>query len=224
MVNISNNYLRVFTSVVVLVTMLLCLHACGFQLRGSIELTEDISPIYLEQNSMFELAREIRSLLTINKIKIVEDVKLSKAQLILLNEENTRRVLSVDGSGRVREYLLSYKANFIIKTKQSEPAVVESKGAKNKEAANIETENIADKTNQDLIYPDSISPDSISVARSLLFDPDAVLAVTNEAEILYKDMRRDAARLILLKLQARSTTNAGKNTDAASTEAERSNN
>ena len=49
---------------------------------------------------------------------------------------------------------------------------------------------------------DSISHDSISVARSLLFDPDAVIAVVNESEILYKDMRRDAARLILLKLQA----------------------
>lgn len=226
---LSKNYLRTFTGVVVLFTMLLCLHACGFQLRGSIALSEDISPIYLQQNSMFDLAREIRSLLKINKIKIVDDVKLSKAQLILLSEENTRRVLSVDGSGRAREYLLGYKANFIIKTKQSEPAVLDNNGAKNKEAANIEienieTENITEKTSQDSISPDSISPDSISVARSLLFDPVAVLAVTNEAEILYKDMRRDAARLILLKLQARSTNNAGKNTNAASTEAERSNN
>lgn len=226
--SISKNYRRAFTSVVAVVTMLLCLHACGFQLRGSIELSEDISPIYLEQNSMFDLAREIRSLLKINKIKIVKDANLSKAQLILLSEENTRRVLSVDGSGRAREYLLSYKINFIIKTKQSELAVPESTGAKNKEAANIETENLTEKINQDLISPDSISPDSISpdsisVARSLLFDPDAVLAVSNEAEILYKDMRRDAARLILLKLQARSINPTGKNTNAASTEAERSN-
>jgi outer membrane lipopolysaccharide assembly protein LptE/RlpB len=226
--SISKNYRRAFTSVVAVVTMLLCLHACGFQLRGSIELSEDISPIYLEQNSMFDLAREIRSLLKINKIKIVKDAKLSKAQLILQSEENTRRVLSVDGSGRAREYLLSYKINFIIKTKQSEPAALESTGAKNKEAAdigieNIETENLTEKINQDLISPDSISPDSISVARSLLFDPGAVLAVSNEAEILYKDMRRDAARLILLKLQARSINHAGKNTNAASTEVESSN-
>lgn len=231
--SISKNYRRAFTSVVAVVTMLLCLHACGFQLRGSIELSEDISPIYLEQNSMFDLAREIRSLLKINKINIVKDANLSKAQLILLSEENTRRVLSVDGSGRAREYLLSYKINFIIKTKQSELAVPESAGAKNNEAANIEiekieTEDLTEKINQDLISPDSISPDSISpdsisVARSLLFDPDAVLAVSNEAEILYKDMRRDAARLILLKLQARSINPTGKNTNAASTEAERSN-
>ena len=104
----------------------------------------------------------------------------------LLNEEKSRRVLSVDGSGRVKEYLLTYKVNFIIKTA---------------------SENIETKDKEDVLSQDSISPDSISVSRTLLFDPVAVLAVTNEAEILYKDMRRDAARLILLKLQARSINN-----------------
>ncbi len=160
------------------------LHACGFQLRGSINLSADISPVYIEQNSLFDLAREVRSLLATNKIEVVEDAGLSKAQLILLNEEKSRRVLSVDGLGRAREYLLQYKVNFIIKT------AVEKAEEKDKDVTSSQ---------------DSSSQDSISVSRSLLFDPDAVLAVTNEAEILYKDMRRDAARLMLLKLQARST-------------------
>ena len=50
--------------------------------------------------------------------------------------------------------------------------------------------------------------DSVSLTRSLLFDPEAVLAVTNESEILYRDMQKNAARLILLKLQARSGNRA----------------
>ncbi|MBE9560151.1 MAG: hypothetical protein IMF15_05145 [Proteobacteria bacterium] len=173
----SKKYLHVLA----LVTIVIGLHACGFQLRGSINLSAEISPMYIEQNNMFDLAREIRSLLATNKIEVVEDAKLSKAQLTLVNEEKTRRVLSVDGSGRAREYLLQYKVNFMVKTAIEDPEIKVKGG------------------------PDSISPDSISVARSLLFDPDAVLAITNEAEILYKDMQRDAARLILLKLQARST-------------------
>lgn len=173
-----------FLHVLAVVTIVIGLHACGFQLRGSINLSADISPVYIEQNSLFDLAREVRSLLATNKIEVVEDAGLSKAQLILLNEEKSRRVLSVDGLGRAREYLLQYKVNFIIKT------AVEKAEEKDKDVTSSQ---------------DSSSQDSVSVSRSLLFDPDAVLAVTNEAEILYKDMRRDAARLMLLKLQARST-------------------
>ena len=107
------------------------LHACGFQLRGSIDLSEDISPIYIEQNNMFDLAREIKLLLAMNKIEVVEDAKQSKAQLTLLNEEKSRRVLSVDGSGRAREYLLIYKVNFVIKAKQPETSAIENSEAKN---------------------------------------------------------------------------------------------
>ncbi|NOQ88373.1 MAG: hypothetical protein GQ550_05560 [Gammaproteobacteria bacterium] len=187
---ISEKYLHIAAVVAVVIS----LSACGFQLRGSINLSADISPVYIEQNSAFDLAREIRSLLAANKIKVVEDANQSKAQLILLNEEKSRRVLSVDGRGRAREYLLTYKVNFEIKTSQ-----IESLSAENTAAENTVTKN----------NEDAISQDSISVARSLLFDPDEVLAVTNEAEVSYKEMRRDAARLILLKLQARSTNPSG---------------
>jgi outer membrane lipopolysaccharide assembly protein LptE/RlpB len=52
----------------------------------------------------------------------------------------------------------------------------------------------------------------------LLFDQNAVLAVTNESEILYKDMRRDTARLILLKVKARSTRTESTKVEATTTE------
>ena len=151
--------------------ILVCvLQACGFKLRGSIELSPDMSPIYLQQNSVLELGREIESLLISNKIDLVDDEKQSKAQLVLVKEAKKRRVLSVDSNGRAREYLLSYAVTFSIKIGSAKAA-----------------------------------EDKISISRSLLFDSDAVLAVANESEVLYKDMRRDAARLILLKLQAQSS-------------------
>ena len=163
---------------ITVVSLVLLLSACGFQLRGALNLSQEMSPIYLQKNSLFELGRELKSLLLSNQIQVTENAKQAKAKLILLREGKSRRVLSVDGSGRAKEYLLSYSVDFSIKNKQSKV--------------------ISEERSRD----DSISHDSISVARSLLFDPDAVIAVVNESEILYKDMRRDAARLILLKLQA----------------------
>jgi LPS-assembly lipoprotein len=147
-------------------------------LRGSLDLSDSISPLYIEQDSAFELAREITGMVVKNNIVLADDAAKAKSQLTLVNENRSRRVLSVDGNGRAREYLLTYTVNIKIRIQQAKEI-----------------------------------PDSVSISRSLLFDPDAVLAVTNEAEILYRDMRKDAARLVLLKLQALSNSQlpAGQN-------------
>lgn len=154
--------------------------SCGFQLRGAVEVSQDVSPIFVVQNSVFQLAREVKGLLASNNIAITDKPGSANAQLMLLDEVKNRRILSVDTSGRAREYLLSYTVNFSVKIKQ----------AKAKD-------------------------ESITLTRSLLFDTNAVVAVANESEILYKDMRRDASRLILLKLQAHALnsvkTNGGNN-------------
>lgn len=161
------------------IVLTLLLQACGFQLRGKVNLSAKISPVYIEKNQVFDLAREIRTLLIGNGIKMVDDAGQSNSQLVLLNEEKTQRVLSVDGNGRAKEYLLTYSVNFEIRHKLPADVIVKSR------------------------------LDSVSVSRALLFEPDAVLAVTNEAEVIYKNMRRDAARLILLKLQSFSAHIAG---------------
>ncbi len=158
------------------VTIVLMLYACGFQLRGSIILSEEIAPVYIEHGNLFQLGREIRSLLATNKIEVVSKESQSRSTLVLVRDGRDRRVLSVDGSGRAKEYLLTYTVDFAIKIKQS-----------------------------------GDTSDSLTISRSLLFDPDAVLAVTNESEILYRDMQRDIARLILLKLQALSLKNEAQN-------------
>ena len=160
----------------VYMAVVLMLYACGFQLRGSINLSEEIAPVYIEHGTLFQLGREIRSLLATNKIEVVSKESQSRSTLVLVREGRDRRVLSVDGSGRAKEYLLTYTVDFVIKIKQS-----------------------------------GDTSDSLTISRSLLFDPDAVLAVTNESEILYRDMQRDIARLVLLKLQALSLKNAAQN-------------
>jgi len=158
-----------YRSLISFILVLLMLQSCGFQLRGALDLSPDISPVYLQQNDAFDLGRDIKSILQTNKIAISEYANTANSRLNIVNESRARRVLSVDSNGRAKEYLLTYTVQFTIKIKQQE-AVAES----------------------------------VSVSRSLLFDPEAVIAVDNEAEVLYKDMKHDAARLILLKLQAHS--------------------
>ena len=91
------------------------LYACGFQLRGAIEVSDDIAPVYiLQQNSVFELAREIKSLLISNNIETVDKASSQNTADPVKRMQSTR-LLSVDGSGHAREYSLSYTANFKVK-------------------------------------------------------------------------------------------------------------
>ncbi len=46
------------------------LNACGFKLRGALELSQNMSPLYLQQNSLFELGRQIKPLLATNEIQV----------------------------------------------------------------------------------------------------------------------------------------------------------
>ncbi len=177
--------------IVVLLTLLLS--SCGFQLRGALNLSQEMSPLYLQSNSLFELGKTLRTLLSGSQVQVTEDVTQAKVQLVLLSEKRSQRVLSVDGRGRAKEYLLSYTVDFLINHRRSGDADEERDWLDS-------TAHLSPV--QSSISHDLISHDSISVARSLLFDPDAVIAVTREADILYADMKRDVARLILLKLQA----------------------
>jgi LPS-assembly lipoprotein len=47
-----------------------------------------------------------------------------------------------------------------------------------------------------------IDKSNIQLTRNLLFNPEAVLGVAEETENIYRDMIRDSAGLILLRLQA----------------------
>ena len=95
---------------------------CGFQLRGSLGLPEDISPLYVEQNNARELARELKRLLAQNKIIIADDESGVNSRISLLSENKSRRVLSVDGDGRAKEYLLTYTVEVLISVKQGKGA------------------------------------------------------------------------------------------------------
>ncbi len=152
------------------VLLMLSLTSCGFHLRGRVELSNNLSPLYLQQNSAYALARDLRALLSGNDIDVVGKADQANASLILLSESRTQHVLSIDTRGRAREYLLTYRVQ------------VQFKGVR--------------------IKP---TRDTISINRTLLFDPNAILAVTDERATIYRDMRRDAASRILVRLEALDT-------------------
>ena len=101
--------LRVFS----LVLMSFALLACGFHLRGSYQLPDHLSPLYLDKNSMsLPLYKELRSTIKASGAALTDDMAAAASILKVDNEQQTRDVIQVDSLGRAREYRLKYRLVF----------------------------------------------------------------------------------------------------------------
>lgn len=146
--------------------------ACGFHLRGPVELSDEITPVFMVRSGADNvLNRELRSLLLQSgKNTLTETKSEANAVLSIVSAREKKRVVAVDDRGRARQYDLSYLLRYRLTGKN-----IPQSGK------------------------DNIS--ELRLKRSLSFDPDNVLAIGYEAEVLYDDMRKDCARLILQRLQ-----------------------
>lgn len=101
-----------------LVLALLGLSACGFHLRGQADLA--FQNLYMQGATTSQVANELRRLLKVNGVKVVPSAEQSDFQLDLMGESLEKRILSLSGGGKVREFELLYRVNFRTKTTGSE--------------------------------------------------------------------------------------------------------
>lgn len=85
------------------------LTACGFQLRGAASLS--FKNLYI-QGTPISISRDLKQSLKNNGIQVVSNTEQAEMLLELLNETNEKRILSLSGTGVVREYELNYQVSF----------------------------------------------------------------------------------------------------------------
>ncbi|MBA3032135.1 MAG: hypothetical protein KKF85_10830 [Gammaproteobacteria bacterium] len=84
----------------------LSLAACGFQLRGSYNLPWET--LYLGMPESSEMYAQIkRSVEASTQTRIVTDPKAAQASLVILRNEQAKNILSLSGTGLVREFQLT---------------------------------------------------------------------------------------------------------------------
>ncbi len=92
---------------------LLLLSACGFKLRGSVELPPVLQDTYIESANPFTgMARILRTELQVAGANVLEDRGSATAILVIHHERSENRVLSVGSSGRATEYELYDEVSF----------------------------------------------------------------------------------------------------------------
>ncbi len=98
------------------ITLCLTLAACGFHLRGQAALP--FESMYISGSPTFatQLARAIR---TGSNTRISTNPKDADVTLQVVGEQNERVILSLSGSGRVREIQLRYRISYRLTDRES---------------------------------------------------------------------------------------------------------
>ena len=97
----------------VLLLGVLLLSACGFHLRGLDSLP--FKSLYLQNSGAATLAREVQLSLKSNGVTVLASPEGAEGSLELMSEHSEKRILSLSGNGRVREYQLIFRAVFRIR-------------------------------------------------------------------------------------------------------------
>ena len=98
---------------ILLLALVTSVAACGFHLRGQLDLPAAMAATYIETNGVnADLVKKLRSSLQGNGASVTSNRSEATAVLRLLSDTYDRRVLSVGGGRKVREYELHYAVRF----------------------------------------------------------------------------------------------------------------
>ena len=109
---IFNSYSQLAARVFILLSLIM-LTACGFKLRGDVELPPILQETYIESENPFTgMARALRVELEASGARIVESSEQATAVLQIVNERSENRILSVGSTGKASEYELFDEVTF----------------------------------------------------------------------------------------------------------------
>jgi LPS-assembly lipoprotein len=87
--------------------------ACGFRLQGRTPLPQVLANVYLQtEDAQSDFVASLRRSLLASGAHVVRDVQHASAVIRILEDEATRRVLSVSASNVPREYEITYSVRY----------------------------------------------------------------------------------------------------------------
>lgn len=101
-----------------LLLTILVLAGCGFHLRGAESMPFD--SLYIQDSGAAGISRDLKRSLKSSGIRLEDSAEKAQASLDLMSEDNEKRILSISGRGRVREFELLYRVTFRVRQAGSE--------------------------------------------------------------------------------------------------------
>jgi LPS-assembly lipoprotein len=132
--------------------LLLALAGCGFQLRGTANVP--FETVYVPGATggiALDLKRNIQAG---TRAKVVEDPKAAEAILQFTQEQRSKEILSLTGTGRVREFKLLYRVGFRVHDGKGGDYVPQSTIVLTRDVTFNDAEVLAKEAEEALLYRD----------------------------------------------------------------------
>ena len=137
----------------VLSVLLVCAFAgCGFHLRGTADLP--FSSVYVPGASggiALDLSRNLRAG---TSVKLVDNPKQAEAILEFTGETRAKEILSLTGTGRVREFRLRYRVGFRVHDGKGNDYVPQSTLELTRDVTFNDADVLAKESEEQLLYRD----------------------------------------------------------------------
>jgi LPS-assembly lipoprotein len=89
----------------------LLISACGYHLRGAIELPSGMKNVYLEGGSA-QLRDQFKRAMEISSVPLASSPETAGIIVRIFDEDNQRRVLSLGSGGTANDFELSYRLDY----------------------------------------------------------------------------------------------------------------
>jgi LPS-assembly lipoprotein len=108
------------STLVMLIALLLS--ACGYHLRGAMDLPSEMKTVYLEGASE-PLREQFRKALASSQVQLVSTRAAAGTIITVSNEENLKRSLSLASTGYANQFGLEYRLNYEVTDANNKPLV-----------------------------------------------------------------------------------------------------
>ena len=125
--------------------------ACGFQLRGQTTLPFDTLYVQGASPMLVELKRNVAAG---SQTKLINQTEGADAVLAVSVEAREKVILSLDTSGRVREYQLRYRVGFVVHDSKGQSWIPSSEIALTRDISFNDSQIIAKENEEALLYRD----------------------------------------------------------------------
>lgn len=139
------------TLIALLCTLLIA--GCGFQLRGAANLPFDT--LYVQAPVGSQFAQQFRRVVAAGSAtKLVDDQKSAAATLVLVQELREKSILSLSGTGRVREFQLRYKMSYQLLDKSAAVTIPVSEIVLTRDFSFNDQETLSKESEEALLFRD----------------------------------------------------------------------
>jgi LPS-assembly lipoprotein len=150
-----------------MISVMLSLAACGFQLRGSASLPPEMAKTHLQiEDEYGPFARRLRDLLSQNGVKFVDRENATAVLRVPVNRVS-REVLTIGDNARVREYRITHAVQFSVVDAEGKVLVPEQSIKQAREISFDEQAILAASREQEYLQQDLVKTLSLMMVSRL---------------------------------------------------------